>query len=92
MSQNQTKSLVVVSWDGQSAPLFHILADATPNFDLFIIDYSGVNHEQEVQAWLPIFYVSKKSECKGDLINNVYEYLKEHRVGAVRCVSGKFNP
>lgn len=78
MSQNQTKSLVVVSWDGQSAPLFHILADATPNFDLFIIDYSGVNHEQEVQAWHPIFYVSKKSECKGDLIKNVYEYLKEH--------------
>jgi hypothetical protein len=78
MSQNQTKSLVVVSWDGQSAPLSHILKDATPNFDLFIIDYSGVNHAQEVQAWQPSFYLAKKSECKGDLMNHVYEYLKEH--------------
>jgi len=78
MSQNETKSLVVISWDGISTPLSHILKDAIPNFDLFIIDYSGANHELEVQAWHPSFYLSKKSECKGDLMNNVYEHLKEH--------------
>jgi hypothetical protein len=76
MSQSLNKSLVVVSWDGISTPLSHILKDTSPNFDLFIIDYSGVNHEEVVQRWTPSFYFSKKSECKGDLINNVYDYLK----------------
>jgi hypothetical protein len=78
MSETSSKSIVVISWDGISVPLSHILQDTSPNFDLFIIDYSGENHEQALQTLKPRFYLSKKSECKGDLINNVYEYLNSN--------------
>jgi hypothetical protein len=78
MSETSSKSIVVISWDGISVPMSHILQDTSPNFDLFIIDYSGENHEQALQTLKPRFYLSKKSECKGDLINNVYEYLNSN--------------
>ena len=78
MNESSSKSLIVISWDGMSSPLSHILEDTSAHFDLFIIDYSGENHEQAVQKFQPSFYLSKKSECKGDLMQNVYEYLQSN--------------
>jgi len=78
MNESSSKSLIVISWDGMNSPLSHILEDTSTHFDLFIIDYSGENHEQAVQKFQPSFYLSKKSECKGDLMQNVYEYLQSN--------------
>ena len=77
---NKLSPIVVVSWDGKSKPLSHILFDATPQFDFFIVDYSGENHASELTNTTHSYYLSKKSECKGDLIFNAYSYLKENAI------------
>ncbi len=76
----QQKSIVVVSWDGKSNPLSHILFDTLPQFDFFVVDYSGENHTNELAHIAPTYYISQKSECKGDLINNAYTYLKNNAI------------
>ena len=80
MNNSNQNSIVVISWDGFTKPLDHILFDVIPDFKLFIIDYSGVNHEAELISIKYDFYLSKKSECKGDLINNVYQYLHFNQI------------
>jgi len=74
------KPIVVVSWDGVGKPLSHILIDTAPHFHFFIIDYSGQDHSAALQEINPTYYHTKKSECKGDLINNVYSYIQEHQI------------
>ena len=74
------KSIVVVSWDGKSKPLSHILFDTLPQFDFLVVDYSGENHANELDHIAPAHYISQKSECKGDLINNAYTYLINNKV------------
>ena len=74
------KSIVVVSWDGKSKPLSHILFDTPPQFDFLVVDYSGEDHFSELSKISPAYYIAQKSECKGDLINNVYTYLQENNI------------
>lgn len=74
------KPIVVVSWDGVGKPLSHILMDAVPQFHFFIVDYSGQDHSAQLQEFSPRYYLSKKSECKGDLINNAFTYLQANKI------------
>ena len=76
----QSKSIVVISWDGETEPLSHILLDTVSSFDIFLIDYSGKDNLSKVINFKPTYYLSKKSECKGDLINNVSQYLIQHSI------------
>ena len=76
----QSKSIVVISWDGETEPLSHILLDTVSSFDIFLIDYSGKDNLSKVINFIPTYYLSKKSECKGDLINNVSQYLIQHSI------------
>ena len=76
----QSKSIVVISWDGEAEPLSHILLDTVSSFDIFLIDYSGNDNLSTVINFKPTYYLSKKSECKGDLINNVSQYLIQHSI------------
>ena len=41
MSIRIKNTLVVITWDGVSNPLNHILIDTDKKFDLLIYDYSG---------------------------------------------------
>ena len=74
------KPIVVVSWDGVGKPLSHILMDTVPDFHFFIVDYSGQDHSEQLQSINPTYYISKKSECKGDLIHNAYTYLQAQNI------------
>ena len=76
----QQKSIVVISWDGITPPLSYILKDTTANFDLFIFDYSGQDNASQLEAINPSFYLSEKTECKGDILEGVYQYLVQHKV------------
>ena len=76
----QQKSIVVISWDGISSPLSYILKDTAPNFDLFIFDYSGQDHQSQLDGLQPAYYVSQKTECKGDILQGVYAYLIQNKV------------
>jgi len=72
----EQKSIIVITWDGKTKPLSYTLMDAMPNFELFLYDYSGGAQKPIIETANPVHYLSKKSECKGDVIQNVYTYLQ----------------
>ncbi len=69
------KSLIVVTWDGQSKPLNHIYQDATPVFDFLVFDYSGKGDTSQLAAMAPKHFLSVATECKGQIITALYNYL-----------------
>jgi hypothetical protein len=76
----QHKSIIVISWDGISTPLSYVLQDTPPDFDLFIFDYSGQDNASKLEALQPAFYLSQQTECKGDILQGVYNHLIQHIV------------
>ena len=78
MKTSTSRPIIVVSWDGQAAPLAFIQQDAKADFDLFIFDYSGQDHRPIIADFPHTFYYSKKTECKGDLIQAIYTFLIEN--------------
>lgn len=75
------KPLVLVSWNGQEAPLRSLLHDGDPNFDLLLFDYSGqVGNGSPVPHALPATLLSERTQCKGD----IYQALARH-LGATGC-------
>ena len=74
MKEQENKSIIVVSWDGLNAPLYYLLQDTTPNFDLFIFDYSGNNNQDQLNSLSIKYYHSQKTECKGDILQSIYNY------------------
>jgi hypothetical protein len=74
------KSIIAITWDGKSQPFQYIHFDIVEKFDWLLYDYSGnvenINHISPI----PKFYISKKSECKGDVITNIYDYLLENQI------------
>ncbi len=73
----QQKSLVVITWDGISSPLSCILKDTIPNFDILIYDYSGLAKQPIIEKITINHFVSIKSECKGDILQNVHSYISK---------------
>ncbi|MFM6995338.1 MAG: hypothetical protein ACKOWO_09520 [Sediminibacterium sp.] len=69
------KSLVVVTWDGQSRPLNYIYQDAVPAFDFLVFDYSGKGDTSQLAAMAPKHFLSVATECKGQIITALYNYL-----------------
>lgn len=80
MKTESPKSIVVVSWDGQSTPLAYIEQDVVPTFDLFVFDYSGQDNSSKLSNSSPKYYYAKKTECKGDMLQSIYEYLLDKEV------------
>ena len=76
----QHKSIIVISWDGISTPLSYVLQDTAPDFDLFIFDYSGQDNANQLEGLQPAFYLSQKTECKGDILLGVYNHFIQHSV------------
>ena len=76
----QHKSIIVISWDGISTPLSYVLQDTAPDFDLFIFDYSGQDNASQLEGLQPAYYLSQKTECKGDILLGVYNHLIQHSV------------
>ena len=74
-NKSLNKSLIVVTWDGQSSPLNHIYQDAAPTFDFLIFDYSGKGASNELDALAPKHFLSTATECKGQIITALYHYL-----------------
>ena len=72
----EKKSIIVITWDGKTKPFPYTLMNANPNFELFLYDYSGVATKPTSELNNPVHYLSKKSECKGDVIQNVHTYLQ----------------
>ncbi len=73
----QQKSLVVITWDGISSPLSCIFKDTIQNFDILIYDYSGIAKQPIIEKITTNHFVSVKSECKGDILQNTYRYLSK---------------
>jgi hypothetical protein len=69
-------SLIVVSWDGIQDPLQYIYKDSrleANHFDLLLFDYSGIDHANNIDK--KYLYLSSKTECKGQIIYLVYQFI-----------------
>ncbi len=78
MSNN--KSIIAITWDGKSQPYQYVHFDKIEKFDWLLYDYSG-NAESTNQTFpIPKYFISIKSECKGDVINNIFNYLLENKI------------
>jgi hypothetical protein len=75
------KSLIIVTWDGQSKPLNHIYQDAVPAFDLLVFDYSGKADDDALTALVPKYFISNATECKGQIITALYKFLSPLSAG-----------
>jgi hypothetical protein len=82
----QQKSIVVISWNGISTPLSYILKDTAPDFDLFIFDYSGQDHQSQLDEIQPAYYLSQKTECKGDILQGVFTYLIQNNISDFKYI------
>ena len=80
MTSHIHKSIVVISWDGTSSPLGYIQQDTKADFDLFIFDYSGKDHRSDLQGIEHRYYLSVQTECKGDILQNIYQYLVQNKI------------
>lgn len=70
------KSLVVVTWDGLSTPLFSVSFDSPADFNLVLFNYSGNDAVPLSKTTAPFNQLlSVKTECKGQVIAAVYNYL-----------------
>ena len=71
----EKKSLIVITWDGVSKPLEYILQDTQRNFDLLIFDHSAKASKELVAHLKPEYFVSTRTENKGQVFYEVYKYL-----------------
>jgi hypothetical protein len=70
--QRSNLPLVMVTWDGVSEPLQHVVKDQTPRFQILIFDYSGAAQlpaDFKIRGATPQFY-SAKTECKGQIFQH----------------------
>jgi hypothetical protein len=80
MSIKIKNTLVVITWDGVSKPLNHILNDTDKKFDLLIYDYSGKAGISNFNNIDFSYFLSIKSECKGDILLNLFHYITNNNL------------
>lgn len=68
------RTLILISWDGRSAPLAHLDPDVLPNFDIILFNYSGGSNEPSAALAIRA-YLSAKTECKGQIFSAFHAYL-----------------
>lgn len=80
-------SLIVVTWDGKSTPLGYIYQDQgilPEKFDVLVFDYSGKDNSALVQNSLGgstnFKYLSFVTECKGQIITHLHNYILVHNL------------
>ncbi len=60
-------ALIIISWDGKSAPAGLLHRDAAPEFDLLLFDYSGKS--AKAPNGPPV--LSQATECKGQIFAHI---------------------
>ncbi len=68
------RALILISWDGKSAPLGSVDFDAAPDFDILLFDYSGTGAAADTPVALA-GTISLKTECKGQIYAALHAYL-----------------
>jgi hypothetical protein len=69
--------LILVSWDGQSAPLALVDLDVAPAFSWILFDYSGKHHGTLDVGGRAIPLLSAATECKGEIYTAFADYLSD---------------
>lgn len=72
------KSLVVITWDGINIPLYSVDFDSPASFNILLFNYSG-NDKSPIDEAGGYYQhlLSVKTECKGQVILAVYNYLRD---------------
>ncbi len=76
---NKHNTLVIVTWDGISTPFNFVHFDTNPNFDLLLFDYSGATTRNCDSIINADFLLSKKTENKGQVYQEIKHYLNENK-------------
>jgi len=71
-------TLLILSWDGVKAQKIPFYFDKDADFDLLVFDYSGKSSMQLAPHKNIQYFLSHKTESKGDLMFTVYNYLKNN--------------
>ncbi len=72
-----SRSLLVVTWDGVSIPFACVHADANPDFDILLFNYSGNNVDSTIANIVPNYCISKLTENKGQIFENVCYFIQQ---------------
>lgn len=70
------ESLVVITWNGKDQPFNSVFFDTAPDFKILLFNYSGVHCELEQTATKFDILLEAKTECKGQVMLEVYNYLQ----------------
>jgi len=73
-------TLLVISWDGNNYNKIPFHYDVEANFDLCVFDYSGESYIENTPHKNIKYFISHKTESKGDLIYNVFNYFKHFKI------------
>jgi hypothetical protein len=69
-------TLLILSWDGVKEHKIPFYFDHDADFDLLVFDYSGKSSIQLAPHKNIQYFLSHKTESKGDLMFHVYNYIK----------------
>jgi hypothetical protein len=69
-------TLLILSWDGVKEHKIPFYFDHDADFDLLVFDYSGKSYMQLAPHKNIQYFLSHKTESKGDLMFHVYNYIK----------------
>ncbi len=72
--------LVIVTWNGEEPPFNCVGFDAPPAFDTLLFNYSGNNNKPAADQFQPTYLLSKKTENKGQVFLELYQYLQQHQL------------
>ncbi|MDB5230136.1 MAG: hypothetical protein JWN76_941 [Chitinophagaceae bacterium] len=74
--ENIKKSLVVITWNGVGEPFGSVEFDADPAFEILLFNYSGMETVPGAGRWHYDNLLNAKTECKGQVLFQVDQYLK----------------
>lgn len=74
---HNSRTLVMISWDGSDQIMPCLLLDATPNFNILLVDYSGksISNPEFSAKGINVSLLSESTQCKGDIFQLVGDYL-----------------
>jgi len=80
LNMNQKTNLVVVTWDGSSAPLSCVHFNAIPQFKILLFNYSGKGESCKPEINNVDYYINQSTENKGQVFEAVYAFIKKEQL------------
>jgi|688.fasta_scaffold446524_2 hypothetical protein len=77
---NNQETLVVITWNGIETPLSCVYFDTKPNFKILLFNHKGDEFDNSSFNMNADYYLSKKTENKGQIFHYVNDYIKTNDI------------